>query len=342
MNIFRTSAASYFNLDDGTSGAPVGGGSAPAGGSSTPMSSSPSASSSAPATSTPNGSSGVANLPGGGSAAPNAAPSASSADPFAGLDNDDWGTEEIEIVDAATGTEPGAPPQPGAQPAPAAAAPPADGNQPPPPAVSPVAAPAASPPANAGSGRSPLDEAIEGFKANQAALTDWAAGEIFKLTPEEQTALDTDAQSMIPKLMSRTYVQGLIAAKNLIKNFVPQMIASEVERITTTTKRSSEALDQFYGAHKELDRTQHQPVVDKWLKSFRAANPKASRQEAIDFVGRAVKIELGIANGAPAASSAPRAAPFAPARQGGRAPATNSQPHDPYAGLDFDFGEEVQ
>ncbi len=114
------------------------------------------------------------------------------------------------------------------------------------------------------------------------------------------------------------------------------MMAQEVERISGTRAKAEEALGEFYSANPHLNAKDHGATVDRWAKAFRAANPKASRQEAIAYVGRAVSFEHNLVPGAPAAPKA--AAPFAPARPGGRQP-TQIAEVDPFAGLDQDFDE---
>jgi hypothetical protein len=175
--------------------------------------------------------------------------------------------------------------------------------------------------------------------ANQTALADWASRELFKLSDEDAATLDTNATEMIPKLMGRVYTQAMQSAVNLIKNLVPEIVNSGIQTQQTRSARATEALNEFYQANPHLSADQHGAAVDKWTRSFRATNPSASRSEAIAFVGKAVSAEFGIwpqANGS-GAPAARRAAPFAPARPGGRAPAAAKGPHDPYAGMEEEY-----
>ena len=234
----------------------------------------------------------------------------------------------------ATGTDPGASPPPQVV-APTAPQPQAAPAQP----VPPQAGGAAQPPAPTGNEastpRSSLDEALEGFKQNSEQLAQWASTELFKLSPKEVEALNSDAVNVIPALMGRAYAQALTGALNMIRNFVPNMITEQVSQHVTRTTKSQEALNEFYSAHPHLNPKEHGALVDKWVKTFRTANPKASRQDAIKFVGTAVATELGLA---PPQAQVPvgRQVPFAPARPGVRMP-TVPQADDPYAGMDVDF-----
>lgn len=320
-----------FLLDENTS-PPTGGGAAPSEGG-------------APA-------SGSAAPPGSGAASPSegagdAAPSGGH-DPFDGMEsNDYYDSIDLGPEAAVTGDEPGtAQPAPAAAPAaaepaqPAAAAPPAVPQAQPAPAAAPVAAQAGD--VQQGP-RSQLDLAMDGLKtaANQTALADWAASNLFKLSDEDLAAYEADPGALIPKLMGRVYTNAMQSAVNLIKNLVPEMVNSGITTQASQARRASEALNEFYQSNPHLSADQHGAAVDKWARSFRAMNPQASRAEAIAFVGKAVSAEFGIwpsqnGTGQPAAP-ARRAAPFAPARQGGRAPAQARGPNDPYAGMEDEY-----
>ena len=180
--------------------------------------------------------------------------------------------------------------------------------------------------------RSQLDTALEGFKSNYADLATWASQNLFALSKEDAEGLETNPVEMIPKLMGRIYVSSLQAATNLIKNFVPEMVQSGVGTQQQRAAKAADALNEFYASNPHLNAQTHGAAVDKWARAFRAANPQASRQEAIAFVGRAVSAEFGSA-GMPAQ----RAAPFAPARPGARAPSLPQGAHDPYAGMEDDL-----
>lgn len=316
----------WFLLGDG-SGPPAGGAPAPAGGGA-----------SAPAESAPPGGPATPSE-GGAEAAP-----APGHDPFDGMESNDYDAIDLGPVEEGTGDEPGpavpAPAPTGAQgepPVPATTAP-AVPQAPQAPPTAPVAAPAANVPAPP---RSQLDQAMEGLTtaANQTALADWAAGNLFKLSDEDVGALNENPAAIIPTLMGRAYTRSMESAVNLIKNLVPEMVNGVVTAQANAQKRASEALNEFYQSNPHLTADQHGAAVDKWARSFRAMNPSASRQEAIAFVGKAVSAEFGIwpsQNGTGVAAPR-RAAPFTPARPGGRAPATQKGPHDPYAGMEDDL-----
>jgi hypothetical protein len=171
---------------------------------------------------------------------------------------------------------------------------------------------------------------------NQTALSKWASQNLFSLSKEDAESLENDAVGTIPQLMGRVYTQTMQSAVNLIKNLVPEMINSGVAAQQARSTKATEALNEFYTANSHLNAQQHGAAVDKWARAFRSMNPTASRADAIAFVGRAVSAEFGIVPGA-TAPAARRAAPFAPARQGGRAPTPARGPQDPYAGMEDEY-----
>jgi len=247
-------------------------------------------------------------------------------DSFAGLD-DDLDAIDLGVQDQTTGDEPGAQPapQPGAQqtPAPQTQQQPAAQTQPQTPAQQGTQGP-----------RSQLEFALDGFKTNHAELSQWASQNLFNLSEADHQALENDPGKIIPLLMGRVYTQSLAAATNLIKNFVPEMVSQGSAQQSARAARATEALNEFYQTNPHLNAQAHGAAVDKWARFFRGANPQASRQEAIAFVGRAVSAEFGLA---PSASGR-KATPFAPARPGARAqPRSGNQPHDPYAGMEDEY-----
>lgn len=254
-------------------------------------------------------------------------------DSFAGMEDNDFDLVEVPIETPTDGESGEAQPPPAAaQPQPATAAPPA----------APQAAPAQqrAPAENAPSApRSPLEQAIEGFRTNHNELSKWASTNLFALNKEDAEILETDAASFIPVLMGRVYSQALQATTNLMKNFVPDMINQGVATTTARTAKANEALQEFYAANSHLNAQQHGALVDKWARAFRAANPQASRSDAIKFVGNAVTAELGGTPSNTNGARPPRAAPFAPARPGTRVQTHHPQ-NDPYEGMDMDYDQE--
>jgi hypothetical protein len=256
-------------------------------------------------------------------------------DAFAGMEDNDFDLVELPTEEDTSQVGETGEPKPAATPPAATKQPATEAKTPPQAAPQKQEAPKQDAPA---APRSALDQAIEGFRTNHKELSTWASTNLFALTKEESDLLETDAVTAIPLLMGKVYSQALQATTNLIKNFVPNMVNEGVQTTNARTAKATEALQQFYAANSHLNPQQHGALVDKWARAFRAANPSASRQEAIKFVGNAVSSELGLPPAAAGANGgrAPRPAPFAPARPGTRVQQP-SQPHDPYEGMDMEF-----
>lgn len=326
MNFFTHRYANLprFCFDENADGS---GGGSPAASSGPTAGASPSNGGAAPA---PSSTSPVGGEGGTPSPAVEGGPATNDSDPFFGLDND------FDSIDLGAETTPSQDP-PAA--APASVVPPAAAPAPPaPPPAEAAPAPAASAPAanESATPRSPLEEALQGFKAGEKELSAWAGQNLFKLSPEDAEALDTNAVEVIPRLMGQVYVQAMQAAANLMRNFVPGMIDSRVEAVSGAKSRASEAMNEFYAAHPHLNAKDHQSLVDTYAKAYRAAHPKASRAEAIKAVGTMVSAVAGIA---PQVAAPARAQPFAPARPGGRQQVNGAQQVGEFDGLDMDFDE---
>ncbi len=259
---------------------------------------------------------------------------ANSADDFAGFDGagDDDGLDSIDLgteTSPSPDTPPAAPAAAPATPAPAVPAAPAA------PAAPAVAAPSEGTPS--APVPSELETMVQSVDANAPALIEWLAQNAFQLSKEEAEAFELDAVANVPKLMARVAVNNMKSTMNIVKNLVPKLIAQEVEKLTAGKEKAKEAIGEFYSSHPHLNEKDHGALVTKWANAFRAANPKASRKEAIDYVGRAVSFEAGVAPGTPAARAA---APFAPARPGARMPqATVQEGTSPFAALGMDLDE---
>lgn len=259
-------------------------------------------------------------------------PSSGDHDALAGMEDSDFDLVELPSETPQVGETGGAPAQP---------TPPATPAQP---ATAPAGAPQTAPAPQAApvgdapqAPRSPLEQAIEGFRTNHEQLSNWASTNLFALSQQESELLETNAAQLIPTLMGKVYSQALQATTNLIKNFVPNMINEGVATTTARSAKAQEALNEFYASNPHLNAQQHGAAVDKWARAFRAANPGASRADAIKFVGNAVSAELGVTPHA--AAPARRAAPFAPARPGTRVQAPTPQ-HDPYEGMDMEYDQQ--
>lgn len=174
------------------------------------------------------------------------------------------------------------------------------------------------------------------------AIRSWLAQNMYSLSEEERTALDTDAVGAIPGLLSRVHLETARNTMSLIQSLVPKMVQEGVQQVLRGQQRAGEAMSEFFAAWPGLNQKEHGALVDQFARMFRSTNPQASRQDAIKFVGAAIHAHLGLtpqarqANGTQPA----RPQPFAPARPGARPPASQVVVDDPWSGLDQNYDDD--
>lgn len=291
------------------------------------------------AASTPEAGTGSGSDPGAGNGDPTPSP-------FAGMDGDDLDVVEIPadtglpadgaIVDSQAKEQPKAPVVQDAK----APVPPVPAVVPPKVEATPAPQPPKETPAATAPPPSEIDSIVEGLTTNAKALQEHLAANVYSLTAEEKVALDTDAVAAIPGIMARVHMEGAKSTLKQIQAFVPKMVEAAFERLTQTKEKGKEATDEFYKAFPKLEASKHAADVDLFAKAFRSLNPKASRQEAIQFVGNAIHAKFGIPTGpVPAPNGGLQTPPpFAPARPGARQ--MNSQVvDDAFGGLGADHEE---
>lgn len=235
------------------------------------------------------------------------------------------------------------PPAPAVEEQPAVAAPPAPtpapAPQPPPQAAQPAQEqPAAPAPAQGSQPDDSPQGLVQQLEQHRAAVLDALAADRFKLSPEEISALDTDATAAIPRIMSRVYYEAMQSTLLHLQNQVPRMVLSVLNAQNSSTK----AEDKFYGQFKNLDRSKHHNDVLAFATMLRQTNPKISEADLFAMVGAAVMAKNGIAPTlAPNGGTPPRPpspAPFVPATPGSSVRLVPEAP-SPWAGLGQDFDE---
>lgn len=235
--------------------------------------------------------------------------------------------------------------------------PPVQATQPPPqaPAVEqqpPVQPAAAQPPVSQAEGPAipaQLDrydpaQLVQALVANEAALTETLARQVFALSPQETEALETNVVEAIPRLMARVLMQAQKSALTQMAQMLPVIIQRHGMVMQVADSNES----QFYAAVPGLNKAQHGRTVYQYATMFRRMHPQATLQDMIRYVGPMVQSVVGVTPGltAPAPGRAPTTqgngrspppSPFVPA--GGRGPAS------PAAGAEVDpwsavFGHE--
>lgn len=225
------------------------------------------------------------------------------------------------------------PPAPAAKPAEAAK--PASGAKPAEPAkvveVKPAApvAPAAPAPTEATSAPvaqlDPYDpsDLVRRLTENEAAAIEHVASTMFKLSPEEIEALESDTVGTVPKLFAKAFVRTQQNVLQQIARLVPTMIM----RQQAVMVRHAENEGKFYERWKDLKAETHGKLVNQYAAVYRQMNPTATLEQMVEAVGPMVLMAAGVQptvhpQGStqppsvpvnPMASTRPLAQPFQPA-----------------------------
>jgi hypothetical protein len=263
----------------------------------------------------------------GASSTPAATPSAGAGD----VQSDDWGATDDDALDTpvvpdvpAAGGTPAVPATPAATPAPAATPPvvpaaaatvPAAPAEPATPAAIPTEAPAAP--------IVPVDIAVL-RKNYENELT-----ANYKLDPETAARLQTEPENVLPMLAARVHLDVLDA----VMAQLPQRVGGMIQQFNTFSARERESEDAMFSAYPQLKA--HKDSVLKVGQMFRQANPKATREQAIKYIGDFVMHSLGLTAlaAAPAAPAVAPVLPFTPGTSGGAG-------DTPVAKGDWDFIDE--
>lgn len=158
--------------------------------------------------------------------------------------------------------------------------------------------------------------------SNKDAAIAHIAEKMFKLSPEDVEALESDTVGTIPKLLARSFVEVQSVMLNQMARLVPQMIHRQTEAI----KKNAEAEDAFYSMWPTIDKGKHGTLVKNYAITFRNMHPQATREQMFASVGPLVMMAAQIPLTAPAAARSaaapgapsPKPMPFVPA--GGSAP----------------------
>lgn len=207
-----------------------------------------------------------------------------------------------------------------------------------PPKEQPKAAPAeASTPGRAEPDNSPQG-LVKQLEQHRSAVLDALAAERFKLSPEEISAIDTDAVGAIPHVMARVYYEAMQSTLLHIQNMVPQVVANMIK----VQKQNDEVETAFYGQFKALDRAKHHGDVMQFAQMLRGSNPQITQADLFAMVGAAVMAKNNLSapatNGAAGTPRPAQPAPFVPATPGAHVRVI-PEGEAPFAGLGKDFDE---
>lgn len=233
---------------------------------------------------------------------------------------------EVTVEESPAVQEPPATPE-AAKPAPVQEPPKVQEAQPP-------AAPTAPQEPSVAEGRSTLQEQLT---VHREALIEALASERFKLTPQEEEALETAPATAFPRLASKIYLETMTAVLNHLQNSVPLLIRHQAQVMDVESKAEKTFFEKF----PTIDKTTHGQDIVTFANAFKQANPRISEADLHAMVGAAIVSKYGLQPVAPAPNGngavPPQPAPFRPAPPGASVKVTPIE--NPFAGLGMDFDD---
>ncbi len=112
----------------------------------------------------------------------------------------------------------------------------------------------------------------------------------YALTEEQADEYETSPGTLIPKLMSRVYLDAVENAAAAVMQLLPQAIA----QVTQQTSQSDGLQDKFFDQWKQLNVEEHGSVLGKIGTTYRQNNPQATPDEFIRDVGAMTMVALKI------------------------------------------------
>ena len=177
-----------------------------------------------------------------------------------------------------------------------------------------------------------LDQVLATLIQNEGQIAQAVGQNLFTLSAADKEALETDAAAALPAMAGRVYVKSLQAATSLVRNMVPQMLQTEMNR-----QNAMIAVEQaFFQQFPELDRWQHGHDIIAVGQALQAQNPQMPPQELLQRTAQAVMGMHGIQRRAQQRRGNGQTA-FRPAPSGPVGTPTSLASEMPYAGLGMDF-----
>ena len=131
-------------------------------------------------------------------------------------------------------------------------------------------------------------QAIESFRQWRAQAEHVLSNSHYNLSQQDADALNVDPGQVIPKLMSRVYLDAVTAAVNVISQSIPYAVMNTIEAHNGYQRNE----DEFFGEWPGLK--EHGGEVVRVGQVYRQLNPKASKADFIRSVGAQVAMALGL------------------------------------------------
>lgn len=112
----------------------------------------------------------------------------------------------------------------------------------------------------------------------------------YALTEEQADEYQTSPETLIPRLMSKVYLDAVENAAAAVMQMLPQAMA----QMQVQTSQSDKLQDQFFTSWDKLNPEEHGSVLGKIGTTYRQNNPQASPEEFIRDVGAMAMVALKI------------------------------------------------
>lgn len=117
--------------------------------------------------------------------------------------------------------------------------------------------------------------------SNEAAALEYVAQNVFRLTPQEVEALETNVVDTIPKLLAKVFVKSQQNVLSQLASMVPTMI----QRQTVAMRLNDQNADKFYERWPMIKKSEHSDLVNKYGSVYRQMHPQATLEQMIEDLG---------------------------------------------------------
>jgi|SRR5687768_34499 len=150
---------------------------------------------------------------------------------------------------------------------------------------------------------------------------------VYAINDEDAQKLQTEPEIVLPKMAANMHVAITKSAMAALQSMLPQMLAQHQQQATI----EQQARTDFFTANPDLQG--HEDAILKVGQMFRAANPTATKEQAVKMIGDMVRMSLGlpfqtqapspvqqptaVPTSVPSTPSPAQVMPFTPSRAGG-------------------------
>jgi hypothetical protein len=111
---------------------------------------------------------------------------------------------------------------------------------------------------------------------------------VYGISEEDAQKLQTEPELVLPKLAANMHVAITKSAMAALQSMLPQMLVQHQQMATV----EQQARNDFFTANPDLKG--HEEAILKVGQMFRAANPTATKDQAVKMIGDMVRMSLGL------------------------------------------------